>query len=37
MIKPAGNGNTTERPSIVIVSHWFDEVKARMPGIHNRE
>jgi hypothetical protein len=30
MIKNVGGGGTTERPSIVVVSHWFDEVKARM-------
>jgi hypothetical protein len=28
--KPVGSVAGT-RPSIVVVSHWFDEVKARMP------
>jgi hypothetical protein len=31
MAKPVGSVTAT-RPSIVVVSHWFDEVKARMPG-----
>jgi serine/threonine-protein kinase len=30
--KPVGSGPAGGRPSIVVVSHWFDEVKARMPG-----
>jgi Tol biopolymer transport system component/tRNA A-37 threonylcarbamoyl transferase component Bud32 len=29
MIKTMGGGGTTDRPSIVVVSHWFDEVKER--------
>jgi hypothetical protein len=28
MMKTAGGG-TADRPSIVVVSHWFDEVKER--------
>jgi len=31
MLKPVGSGGAA-RPSIVVVSHWFDEVKARMPA-----
>ena len=30
--KPVGSGPAAARPSIVVVSHWFDEVKARMPA-----
>jgi serine/threonine-protein kinase len=32
MIKPVNSGSAAPRPSIVIVTNWFDEVKARMPG-----
>jgi serine/threonine-protein kinase len=32
MLKEAGSGDKAARPSIVVVSHWFDEVKARMPA-----
>lgn len=31
MVKNATNGNAVARPSVVVVSHWLDEVKARMP------
>ena len=30
MLKDAGSGNTTARPSIVVVLHWFDEVNRRV-------
>jgi eukaryotic-like serine/threonine-protein kinase len=30
MIKDVPSGNAAARPSIIVVSHWFDEVKARM-------
>jgi dipeptidyl aminopeptidase/acylaminoacyl peptidase len=32
MLKNAVSGEKAARPSIVVVSHWFDEVKARMPA-----
>jgi serine/threonine-protein kinase len=32
MIKTATNGAIETHPSIIVVSHWFDEVKARMPA-----
>jgi serine/threonine-protein kinase len=32
MVKDAARGNTAARPSIVVVSHWFDEVNRRIPG-----
>ena len=32
MVKTVGGGGIADRPSIVVVSHWFDEVKARMPA-----
>jgi serine/threonine-protein kinase len=30
MLKEGATGDRAARPSIVVVSHWFDEVKARM-------
>jgi len=30
MTKNAASGATTARPSIVVVSNWFDELKAKM-------
>jgi serine/threonine-protein kinase len=32
MLKDASNGNTAVRPSIVVVSHWFDEIRSKMPA-----
>ena len=32
MLKDAARGNTAARPSIVVVSHWFDEVNRRIPS-----
>ena len=31
-IKPVVSNSSPAHPSIVVVSHWFDEVKARMPA-----
>ena len=33
MVKVVAGGDKAARPSIVVVSHWFDEVKARMPAL----
>jgi Tol biopolymer transport system component len=32
MVKNHANGSAAARPSIVVVSHWFDDVNARMPA-----
>jgi Tol biopolymer transport system component/predicted Ser/Thr protein kinase len=32
MLKDAARGNTAVRPSIVVVSHWFDDVNRRIPA-----
>ncbi len=34
MVKNPANGNAVARPSIVVVSHWLEEVRARMPADH---